>query len=131
MTRKTKTEIALEALNDARGLKYPDKGYSYFANVAGDGRNYCSIFTIVGDAGGVTYSGLNHIHAPRQIAQIEHATRIALSDHLDSLRKADAGALITQALHSRGIRQRLALDEINRRGLWLSDDQKKQAGLTS
>jgi hypothetical protein len=37
--------------------------------------------------------------------------------------------LIIRAIHERGIRQKLALRAIERRGLWLSEDQKRQAGV--
>lgn len=38
--------------------------------------------------------------------------------------------VIIRAIHSRGEAQRKALDEMKRRGLWLSKEQKVQAGLT-
>lgn len=37
--------------------------------------------------------------------------------------------VIINAIHERGPRQQQALEELNRRGLWLSDEQKRQAGL--
>jgi hypothetical protein len=53
------TDKLLGELNTLRGLEYPDQGFSYFANVAGDGRTYRSVYTIVNKGGGVTYSSLN------------------------------------------------------------------------
>lgn len=38
-------------------------------------------------------------------------------------------AVIIRAIHERGNTQRKALAELDRRGLWLSDDQRHQAGL--
>ena len=45
------------------------------------------------------------------------------------LEKLPAYAVIIRALHSRGESQQAALAELNKRGLWLSADQKKIAGL--
>jgi hypothetical protein len=53
------TDKLLGELNTLRGLEYPDQGFSYFANAAGDGRTYRSVYTIVNKGGGVTYSSLN------------------------------------------------------------------------
>ena len=43
--------------------------------------------------------------------------------------KFPAFAIIIRAIHERGASQEEALSELARRGLWLSDDQKAQAGL--
>ncbi|MBB4017596.1 hypothetical protein GGR16_002630 [Chelatococcus caeni] len=40
-----------------------------------------------------------------------------------------AYAVIIRAIHMRGPEQAEALEELNRRGLWLSEDQKRAAGL--
>lgn len=48
---------------------------------------------------------------------------------LTKLRELPAYCVITQAIHERGETQEAALGELRRRGLWLSDDQKRQAGL--
>ena len=53
------TERLLADLNAARGLKYPDIGYSYFADVKGDGTYNPRIWTICNQQGGVTFSDLN------------------------------------------------------------------------
>lgn len=37
--------------------------------------------------------------------------------------------VIIRAIHERGQSQRDALDELNARGLWLTPDQRKAAGL--
>lgn len=59
MTRQSITDALLDNLNATKGLTYPQVGYSYFADVKGDGRNIRSVYTIVNHAGGVTYSTLN------------------------------------------------------------------------
>jgi hypothetical protein len=38
-------------------------------------------------------------------------------------------AVILRAIHERGEVQQAAMKELERRGLWLSDEQKKEAGL--
>lgn len=45
------------------------------------------------------------------------------------LDKAQHFVVIINCVHERGDRQTLALAELNARGLWLSDEQKVQAGL--
>lgn len=50
--------------------------------------------------------------------------------HLN-IEKAQHFVVIIRAIHERGESQRQALEELKARGLWLSDDQKRQAGLTS
>ena len=55
----TTTEKLLNELNELRGLKYPQIGYAYFADIKGDGRNIKSVYTITNEAGGVQYSSLN------------------------------------------------------------------------
>lgn len=70
--RKTTIDRLLSELNAVRGLSYPAVGYSYYANVAGDGRKRRSIYTIVNAGGGVAYSGLN-AHTPRATCQLVRA----------------------------------------------------------
>jgi len=53
------TERLLQELNEVRGLTYPMKGYSYFADVVGNGIAMPRVYIIVNANGGVTYSGLN------------------------------------------------------------------------
>ena len=48
---------------------------------------------------------------------------------LTPVTKIPAYAVIIRAIHERGPSQRDALAELDRRGLWLSDDQKRQAGV--
>ena len=57
---KTKTEFLLTELNARRGLAYPDVGYCFFADIAGNGGpRKRRVWTIVNESGGVTRSGLN------------------------------------------------------------------------
>lgn len=55
----TTTEKLLNELNAARGLKYPAIGYTFFADVTGDGTNRRRVYTIINARGGVTFSDLN------------------------------------------------------------------------
>lgn len=48
---------------------------------------------------------------------------------MTDVKKIPAYAVITRALYESGEAQREAIKEMERRGLWLSDDQKKQAGV--
>ena len=44
--------------------------------------------------------------------------------------KIEAYAVIIRAIHERGPTQEEALDELKRRGLWLSEEQAQQAGVS-
>lgn len=68
---------ALAGLNAARGLAYPERGYSYFADVKGDGASRPSVWVIIGDAGGVTWSPLNDLSRAETLANIAAATQTA------------------------------------------------------
>ena len=72
------TERLLEELNAAKGLSYPQVGYSYFADVKGDGRNIRSVYTIVNAQGGVSYSPYNAATPRQRCANIRAA--IALNN---------------------------------------------------
>lgn len=50
-------------------------------------------------------------------------------DDLDPVETIPAYAVIIRAIWERGPIQQEALAELDRRGLWLTDDQKLQAGL--
>lgn len=41
-------------INAARGLKYPEKGYMQYSNIAGDGRSHRTVYVVTGDSGGLT-----------------------------------------------------------------------------
>jgi hypothetical protein len=53
----------------------------------------------------------------------------ATAPELTPIDKVPHYAVIIRAIHERGRDQRQALDELDRRGLWLTDAQKEQAGL--
>ena len=53
------TEKLLQELNEKRGLSYPQVGYSYFADVKGNGSSSKAVYTIVNENGGVSRSHLN------------------------------------------------------------------------
>jgi len=42
------------AINEARRVVYPQKGYLYFANIKGDGTRRRRVYMITNEAGGVT-----------------------------------------------------------------------------
>jgi hypothetical protein len=50
---------------------------------------------------------------------------------LTPVREIPAFAVIIRCIWERGATQREALEELDRRRLWLSGDQKRQAGITS
>jgi hypothetical protein len=54
----------------------------------------------------------------------------AVHSKLAAVDRIPAYAVIIRAIHERGPNQAAALLELERRGLWLSTDQKKQAGVT-
>ena len=62
----TTTEKLLNELNDKKGLSYPDVGYSYFADIKGDGRNIRSVYTIINENGGVCYNRSLNGETPRK-----------------------------------------------------------------
>ena len=57
---KSQTDKLLERLNALRGVKYPDMGYCFFADIKGDGLGNKAIWQIINENGGVCYAtGLN------------------------------------------------------------------------
>ncbi len=95
-------------------------GRLQWADIRGDGSNRRSLYAVVNENGGVCASHLRGKTMRETIAAIDFAI---LLNGLPSY------AVIIRAIHERGIMQRAALAELNRRGLWLSDAQKMQAGL--
>lgn len=71
--RKSKIDLAVDALNASRGLKYPMVGHMRYANITGDGRNYRSLYVIINDDGGVTYSSLNGASRVKTLANLRNA----------------------------------------------------------
>lgn len=116
-------ERACERYNKRRKLTYRGKrriGYLMYADIRGDGSNRRGLYAISNDNGGVTTSNLRRATMRQTILAIDLAAQASGSQDF---------ALIIRAIHERGEIQRAALDEMYRRGLWLSDDQKRQAGL--
>lgn len=54
-----------------------------------------------------------------------------MKTELTPVAEIPAYAVIIRCCWERGVNQQEALAELNRRGLWLSPDQKRQAGFTS
>ncbi len=53
--RKGVIDRLCDSINKANGnCVYPQRGYLYYANIAGDGRNYRTVYVITNDDGGVT-----------------------------------------------------------------------------
>ena len=50
-------------------------------------------------------------------------------DRTDAIRRDPSYCIIIRAIHCRGERQTLALAELDRRRLWLTDEQKQEAGV--
>ena len=59
------------------------------------------------------------------------APRHDLKVFRDRLNVAPAYVIIINALHQRGALQKVALEVLKERGLWLTEEQKGQAGLTT
>lgn len=57
--RESHINAALKTLNASKGLVYPAVGYSYYADIKGDGRNMRKVYTIINEGGGVTRSHMN------------------------------------------------------------------------
>ena len=62
----TTTDKLLVELNAKRGLVYPNVGYSYFADVRGDGSNRKQVYTITNAQGGVAYDYQLNGATPRE-----------------------------------------------------------------
>jgi len=68
--RKCKIDHALDRLNASRGVKYPDIGYSYFADLFGGRPRH--VYTIINAGGGVTYASVNGATPRATLRNIEH-----------------------------------------------------------
>ena len=105
-----------------RGKKPPSIGFLMWADVRGDGTNRRGLYAISNEQGGVTCSGLRR--AGDTMRTTKQQIYLAIKCH-----KSQSFALIIRATTMRGAEQRAALHEMARRGLWLSEQQKRQAGL--
>ena len=72
---KASTKSLLAELNAIRGLRYPEVGYCYFADLKGDGTHSPRVYTIVNPHGGVTLSHLNAPTARERCEKIRAAIR--------------------------------------------------------
>lgn len=106
-----------------RGKKPPSIGYLMWADIRGDGRNRRGLYSISNEGGGVGAA-----YDLRGRTMRETIRQIDLAIKCD---KSQSFALIIRAVHMRGAEQKAALREMRLRGLWLSEEQKQQAGLTS
>lgn len=113
-------EQACERYNAARKLKYPAIGHLQWADIRGDGSNRRGLYVTINENGGVSSSNKRRRTMRQTIAAIDLAIRFGRLPHF---------CVIIQAIHERGETQRAALDELAARGLWLSADQRSQAGL--
>lgn len=52
--RKTVIDRLCEQINEARRVTYPMRGYTYFADIKGDGQRNRKVYIITNDQGGVT-----------------------------------------------------------------------------
>lgn len=68
---------ACKALNTARGVVYPQKGYTYFADIRGDGASRPSLWVIVNEQGGIASSTLNRSTRKETLAVVERMTKKA------------------------------------------------------
>lgn len=103
-----------------RGKRPPSTGYLMWADIRGDGRNKRGLYVVTGESGGVGASDLRESTMRKTIRAIDLAIKCDRSQSF---------TLIIRATTMRGPEQKAALREMRRRGLWLSDGQKVQAGL--
>lgn len=118
ITRKH-VEQACTRHNDRFMLDSGDIGYLQWGDIRGTGIYTPSLWVTV-KGGGLATSHLRGRTMRETIANIEHVLKLdTMPDY----------AVIIRAIHDRGTAQVSALSELNRRGLWLSPEQRKQAGL--
>lgn len=114
-------EAACGRYNKAFGFEYNDIGYLRWADIRGDGNSKRGLWVTVNENGGVGGE-----YGMRGKTMRETIKLINIAIDMDGF---PPYAVITQAVWERGKVQGIALRELYRRGLWLSDEQKKQAGL--
>jgi hypothetical protein len=70
--KKTTIDKLCEELNKARRVQYPQRGYTYFADIKGDGRNIRRVYVITGDAGGVTtcHNGATYRQTAKNLREV-------------------------------------------------------------
>ena len=50
---KTVIQTLCDQINEARRVKYPQKGYLMFSDIKGDGQNRKRVYAVLNDGGGV------------------------------------------------------------------------------
>lgn len=114
-------ESACQRYNKALGLiAWNSIGRLQWADIRGDGSSRRRLYAVCNENGGVCNSDKQRRTMRQTIAAIDLAIKA------DRLRNWQ---VIIQAIHERGETQRAMLAELNRRGLWLSAEQRAQAGL--
>lgn len=74
----TTTEKLLNELNGFKSLSYPQIGYSYFADITGNGDNRRKVYTICNDKGAVFYNNrLNGLTPRKRCDNIRKAIELA------------------------------------------------------
>jgi len=119
ITHKHVTD-ACARYNAALHFKREDCGYLQWADVAGWG-TYRPRLYAQGSTGGLVNSHMQRRTMRQTIAAIDAAIR--------AHRLRYGWQVIIQAIHERGETQKAMLHELNRRGLWLSPEQRVQAGV--
>jgi hypothetical protein len=71
------TEKLLAEYNQIRGLTYGDIGYTYFADVVGDGRRIRRVYVIRNQNGGIAVSSLHNYSPIRRCNKIRTAIAAA------------------------------------------------------
>ena len=117
-------ERACERYNLAHKLERDSVGRLTWADIRGDGNSRRGLWVVVNENGGV---GSCYDLRRRTMRQTIAAIDLAIKFH----KLKDNYCVIIQAIHERGETQKAALRELDKRGLWLSEDQKKQAGVAS
>lgn len=89
--RDSHIKAALKELNAQKKVKYPEIGYSYYADIKGDGRNIRSVWSIVGVHGGVTRS---HMNGPTKRATLVKVQRAMLELFDYAVSQSESGTWI-------------------------------------
>jgi len=115
-------QAACERYNKAFGFtEWNDLGRLQWADIRGDGVYRPRLYAVCNENGGVCNSDKQRGTMRKTIAAIDAAIKAHKLPH--------SYMVIIQAIHERGEVQTAMLAELNRRGLWLSTEQKAQAGL--
>jgi len=114
-------ESACERYNSIMGFhNWNDTGRLQWSDIRGDGTSLRNLYATCNANGGVGQSHLRGKTMRETIANIECAI---------ALEKLPDYAVIVRCIYEREKRQLMALAELNRRGLWLSKEQRAQAEL--